>query len=99
MREPRVGDVVAVPVTGAYCYTMRNGYNGALRPPVVFVRDGDARVAVRRERTRTCCASTSTRRRSRVSGRVAQVGRQHPGRSEQLDAVLCRQAREMLWAR
>jgi diaminopimelate decarboxylase len=49
LREPRVGDVVAVPVTGAYCFTMRNGYNGALRPPVVFVRDGDARVVVRRE--------------------------------------------------
>ena len=28
---------------------MRNGYNGARRPPVVFVRDGDARVVVRRE--------------------------------------------------
>ena len=41
--------MVAVPVTGAYCYTMRNGYNGARRPPVVFVRDGDARVVVRRE--------------------------------------------------
>jgi diaminopimelate decarboxylase len=49
LREPRVGDVVAVPVTGAYCFTMRNGYNGALRAPVVFVRDGDARVVVRRE--------------------------------------------------
>jgi diaminopimelate decarboxylase len=50
LRSPRVGDVVAVPVTGAYCYTMRNGYNGALRPPVVFVRDGHARLVVRRER-------------------------------------------------
>jgi diaminopimelate decarboxylase len=50
LREPRVGDVVAVPATGAYCFTMRNGYNGALRAPVVFVRDGDARVVVRRER-------------------------------------------------
>jgi diaminopimelate decarboxylase len=50
LREPRVGDVVAVPATGAYCFTMRNGYNGALRPPVVFVRDGEARVVVRRER-------------------------------------------------
>jgi diaminopimelate decarboxylase len=49
LREPRVGDVVAVPVTGAYCFTMRNGYNGALRAPVGFVRDGDARVVVRRE--------------------------------------------------
>jgi len=49
LREPRVGDVIAVPATGAYCFTMRNGYNGARRPPVVFVRDGDARVVVRRE--------------------------------------------------
>ena len=32
LREPRVGDVVAVPATGAYCFTMRNGYNGALPP-------------------------------------------------------------------
>ena len=50
LREPRVGDVVAVAATGAYCFTMRNGYNGARRPPVVSVRDGDARVVVRRER-------------------------------------------------
>jgi diaminopimelate decarboxylase len=50
LREPQVGDVVAVPATGAYCFTMRNGYNGALRPPMVFVRDGEARVVVRRER-------------------------------------------------
>jgi diaminopimelate decarboxylase len=50
LREPRVGDVIAVPATGAYCFTMRNGYNGALRPPVVFVRDGEARLVVRRER-------------------------------------------------
>jgi diaminopimelate decarboxylase len=28
---------------------MRNGYNGARRPPVVFARDGDAQVVVRRE--------------------------------------------------
>ncbi len=49
LRDPRVGDVIAVPATGAYCFTMRNGYNGARRPPVVFVRDGDARVVVRRE--------------------------------------------------
>jgi diaminopimelate decarboxylase len=50
LREPRLGDVIAVPATGAYCFTMRNGYNGALRPPVVFVRDGEARLVVRRER-------------------------------------------------
>ncbi|MGB3481817.1 MAG: diaminopimelate decarboxylase [Mycobacterium sp.] len=46
---PRVGDLVTVPVTGAYCYTMSNNYNTALRPPVVFCRDGVSRVAVRRE--------------------------------------------------
>jgi diaminopimelate decarboxylase len=37
-------------VTGAYCYSLMNNYNGALRPPVVIVNDGDARLAVRRER-------------------------------------------------
>ena len=49
MRDPRVGDLVAVPVTGAYCLTMANNYNGALRPPIVLVRDGHARVVLRRE--------------------------------------------------
>jgi diaminopimelate decarboxylase len=44
-----VGDVLAMPVTGAYAYSMASSYNLALRPPVVFVRDGDARVVVRRE--------------------------------------------------
>lgn len=47
--EPAVGDVIAVPVTGAYCLTMANNYNGALRPPIVMVRNGDARVVLRRE--------------------------------------------------
>lgn len=46
--SPRVGDLVTVPVTGAYCYTMSNNYNAALRPPVVFCRD-ESRLAVRRE--------------------------------------------------
>jgi diaminopimelate decarboxylase len=47
--DPRAGDVVVTPVTGAYCYALANQYNGVPRPPVVFVRDGDARVVVRRE--------------------------------------------------
>ena len=47
--DPRVDDVVAVPVTGAYCFTMSNNYNGNRRIPVVFVRDGRARLVVRRE--------------------------------------------------
>jgi diaminopimelate decarboxylase len=49
LRDPRPGDLVAMPVTGAYCGTMANNYNGALRPPVVFVRDGQPRLVVRRE--------------------------------------------------
>lgn len=47
--RPQVGDVVLLPVTGAYCYTLANNYNGARRPPVVLLRDGDARTIVRRE--------------------------------------------------
>ena len=45
----RVGDLVVVPVTGAYTYTMANNYNAAFRPPVVLCRDGHSRLAVRRE--------------------------------------------------
>ena len=48
--DARVGDLLAVPVTGAYCYTMSNNYNGARRIPVVFADDGQARLVVRRER-------------------------------------------------
>ena len=47
--HPVVGDLVAVPATGAYCMTMSNNYNGSLRPPVVFAGDGSARAVVRRE--------------------------------------------------
>jgi diaminopimelate decarboxylase len=44
-----VGDVLATPVTGAYCQSMASNYNKVTRPAVVFVRDGNARVVVRRE--------------------------------------------------
>jgi diaminopimelate decarboxylase len=44
-----VGDVLAVPVTGAYGAAMASNYNKVTRPAVVFVRDGSARVVVRRE--------------------------------------------------
>ena len=43
------GDLLAVPGTGAYCRSMASNYNHALRPPVIAVRDGEARVIVRRE--------------------------------------------------
>jgi diaminopimelate decarboxylase len=47
--DPRPGDVLAMPVTGAYGYAMANNYNGVPRPPVVFCSGGDARLVVRRE--------------------------------------------------
>jgi diaminopimelate decarboxylase len=47
--DPRPGDVLAMPVTGAYVYAMANNYNGVPRAPVVFCRGGEARVVVRRE--------------------------------------------------
>ncbi|MEU3629974.1 diaminopimelate decarboxylase [Streptomyces fradiae] len=43
------GDLIAVPATGAYCRSMASNYNHVLRPPVVAVADGAARVIVRRE--------------------------------------------------
>lgn len=43
------GDLVAVPGTGAYCRALSSQYNHVPRPPVVAVRDGRARVIVRRE--------------------------------------------------
>ena len=44
-----VGDVLATPVTGAYAHSMGSNYNKVLRPAVVFVHDGAARLVVRRE--------------------------------------------------
>jgi diaminopimelate decarboxylase len=49
LADPAPGDVIATPVTGAYGYSLANNYNGVPRPPVIFCRDGDARVVVRRE--------------------------------------------------
>jgi len=45
----RVGDVLATPVTGAYGHSMGSNYNMVTRPPVVFAKDGTARLVVRRE--------------------------------------------------
>jgi diaminopimelate decarboxylase len=47
--DPQVGDLLVTPATGAYGYAMANNYNGVPRPPVIFCRDGEARVVVRRE--------------------------------------------------
>ncbi len=47
--DPKPGDVIVTPATGAYGYAMASNYNGVTRPPVIFCGDGDARVVVRRE--------------------------------------------------
>ena len=47
--DVRPGDLLAVPGTGAYCRAMASNYNLVARPAVVAVRDGKARVVIRRE--------------------------------------------------
>jgi diaminopimelate decarboxylase len=49
LNAPRVDDLLAVPATGAYCYTMSNNYNGNRRIPVAFVASGTPSLVVRRE--------------------------------------------------
>ena len=49
LADPAPGDVIVTPVTGAYGYSLANNYNGVPRPPVIFCRDGEARVVLRRE--------------------------------------------------
>ena len=44
-----VGDLLCTPCTGAYGYAMASNYNKVPRPAVVFVRNGQARLVVRRE--------------------------------------------------
>ena len=43
------GDLLAIPATGAYGRSMASNYNHVLRPPVIAVKNGKARVIVRRE--------------------------------------------------
>jgi len=47
--EPRRGDLLAVPSTGAYTLSMGSNYNAVPRPAAVLVRDGEVRVIRRRE--------------------------------------------------
>jgi diaminopimelate decarboxylase len=49
LADPRVGDILLTPSTGAYGHSMANNYNGMPRPPVIFCEGGEARVVVRRE--------------------------------------------------
>jgi diaminopimelate decarboxylase len=47
--DPRPGDLLVTPCTGAYGHAMANNYNGIPRPPVIFCSNGEAREVVRRE--------------------------------------------------
>jgi diaminopimelate decarboxylase len=49
LNDPRVGDLLVIPATGAYGHAMANNYNGVTRPPVIFCSGGEARTVVRRE--------------------------------------------------
>ena len=47
--EPRRGDLLAVPASGAYTLAMSSNYNGVGRPAALLVRDGEAQLIRRRE--------------------------------------------------
>ena len=47
--DPRPGDLLVMPATGAYGHAMANNYNGIPRPPVIFCENGKAEAVVRRE--------------------------------------------------
>ena len=49
LQKPVRGDILAVLTTGAYNFAMASNYNRLPRPPVVMVKKGDARLAVKRE--------------------------------------------------
>jgi diaminopimelate decarboxylase len=49
LADPRRGDLLAVPVTGAYTLAMSSTYNAVPRPAAVLVADGNARLIRRRE--------------------------------------------------
>lgn len=49
LQRPKPGDILAIGGTGAYNYSMSSNYNRLPKPAVVFVEDGKARLAVRRE--------------------------------------------------
>ena len=49
IQKPERGDILAVLVTGAYNYSMSSNYNRLPRPAVVMIKDGEDRLAVRRE--------------------------------------------------
>ena len=49
VQNAKQGDVIIVYATGAYTYSMSSNYNGALRPAVLFIKDGNINIGVNRE--------------------------------------------------
>lgn len=49
LQDPRPGEILAVFTTGAYTHSMASNYNRLPRPAMVLIRDGKARLSVRRE--------------------------------------------------
>ncbi|MGM0414219.1 MAG: diaminopimelate decarboxylase [Bacillota bacterium] len=49
LAEPRPGDILAIPSTGAYTYSLASNYNGLLRPAVLLVYQGETQVIIERE--------------------------------------------------
>jgi diaminopimelate decarboxylase len=49
IQRPQVGDTLVVMTTGAYNHSMSSNYNKQVRPAIVWLADGEARVVVRRE--------------------------------------------------
>ncbi len=72
--DPRPGDVVVTPATGAYGDSMANNYNGVPRPPVVFCAGGEARVVVRRESFEDLTARDVGQARAAAGGGRGQIG-------------------------
>ena len=49
LQKAEIGDIIAVPTTGAYCYSMSSNYNRFAKPALIFVKDGKAKLALKRE--------------------------------------------------
>ncbi|MGN0613347.1 MAG: diaminopimelate decarboxylase [Porcipelethomonas sp.] len=49
LQKAEPGDIIAVCATGAYNYSMASNYNRIPKPAVVFIKDGESRIAVKRE--------------------------------------------------
>ena len=72
--DPRPGDVIVTPATGAYGFAMANNYNGIPRPPVIFCAGGEARVVVRRESFEDLTTRDVSQARAAPTGARGQIG-------------------------